>query len=413
MTGRFGLLGERLAHSYSPLIHSELGDYEYKLYEKKPEELDEFFRRGDFDGLNVTIPYKIAVIPFCGALSETARAIGSVNTVTRLDDGTLYGDNTDYFGFSYLIKKTGVEPTAGKSIILGSGGSSLTAQAVLHDMGAGEAVVVSRSGADNYENIKKHGDAVLIINTTPVGMYPDNGVSPINDLAVFHNCLAVIDLIYNPLKTTLLLEAEERGLISVNGLAMLAAQAKRAAELFTRTTIPDGIIETVTSKIARMTRNIILIGMPGCGKSSVGAALAEKTGREFADTDDWVVKAAGKSIPDIFAADGEEAFRKLESDVLKTLCKRGGLVIATGGGIVKRRENRNALKQNGTVIFLDRDIAELPASGRPLSEKEGAAALAAARLPLYAQWSDHTVPVRGVEQTAADIFRRFTEGALS
>jgi len=403
---RFGLLGEHLIHSYSPLIHAELGNYEYKLYEKNPNELEAFLTSGDFDGLNVTIPYKKTVIPFCGKLSETASIIGSVNTITRLADGSLYGDNTDYFGFSFLLRKTGVDPATGKVIILGSGGSSLTVQAVLHDMNAKEIVIVSRGGADNYENILKHSDAIMIINTTPVGMYPNNGVSPLADLGMFKNCKAVIDLIYNPLRTELLLQAEEYGILGMGGLTMLVAQAKNAAEQFMRVSISDEQIETITSKISRLTRNIILIGMPGCGKTSIGTALAQKMNREFLDTDEWIVKTAGKSIPTIFAEDGEDVFRKLENETLQLLCKRSGLIISTGGGIVKRHENRNIIRQNGIVIFLERDISELQTSGRPLSEKEGVAALAKVRLPLYAQWCDYSVSVCGVEETATSIYEQ-------
>jgi shikimate dehydrogenase len=400
---KFGLLGERLSHSFSPMIHAELFDYEYKLYEKKPEELDTFLRFGDFSGLNVTIPYKKAVIPFCGALSETARAVGSVNTLIRLDDGSLYGDNTDCSGFEYLLKMARVNPADGKTIVLGSGGSSQTVQMVLRNAGSKEVAVVSRNGTDNYNNISKHRDTIMIVNTTPVGMYPNNGISPLADLDIFQKCRAVIDLIYNPAKTELLLQAEERGILCVNGLAMLVAQAKKSAERFTNTYIPDETIETITSKIARKTQNIILIGMPGCGKSSIGAALAKTMSREFADTDEWVVESTGIDIPAIFAQAGEDEFRRLETDALHELCKRSGMVVATGGGIVKRPENRNIIRQNGIVIFLNRDIAQLPLSGRPLSESEGIYALAAARLTLYHQWSDYTVLVRGIEETAAEI----------
>ncbi|MCL2112031.1 MAG: shikimate dehydrogenase, partial [Clostridiales bacterium] len=222
-----GVLGERLSHSFSPQIHAELGGYEFLLYEKKPEELENFVRNGDFDGLNVTIPYKKAVIPFCTGLSETARAIGSVNTLVRLKDGGLYGDNTDYFGFEYLLGQAGVDIAGGKAIILGSGGASLTVQAVLRDKGAREVIVVSRTGENNYENVHRHSDAIIIVNATPVGMYPNNGASPFTGLANFHNCRAVIDLIYNPAKTELLLDAEDCGIPGFGGLAMLVAQAKR------------------------------------------------------------------------------------------------------------------------------------------------------------------------------------------
>jgi len=398
----YGLLGERLSHSYSPLIHSQLADYEYRLIEKTPEELSDFLLCGTpnemFSGLNVTIPYKTAVIPFCKELSDTAKAIGSVNTITRLPDGSLYGDNTDYYGFSHLLQK--VNPQApltpkllsDKILILGSGGSSLTVQAVIKSSPClPNIIVVSRNGVDNYENIDKHSDAAMIINTTPVGMYPNNGVSPIPDLSIFKNCKAVIDLIYNPQRTELLLQAENLNIPNVGGLKMLVAQAKKAAEIFTNTSIPDEKIEEITQKITMQTQNIVLIGMPGCGKSTIGKELAAKLGRELKDTDEWVETKTGKSIPTIFAESGEEAFRKLENEALEELCKQSGLVIATGGGIVKRAENRDIIKQNGIVVFLDRDIKDLPTEGRPLSQRKGVEKLAAERLPLYKKWSDYSI----------------------
>ena len=403
---QFGLLGEHLSHSFSPVIHAELGNYEYRLYEKNPEELDSFLRYGDFDGLNVTIPYKKRVAAYCGKLSETAHAVGSVNTLTRLDDGSLYGDNTDFYGFEYLLKKAKVNPADGKTLVLGSGGSSLTVQAVLRHAGAKEVVVISRTGTDNYINLEKHRDAIMIINTTPVGMFPNNGVSPLADLDIFRKCHAVIDLVYNPARTELLLQAEARGIFNVNGLVMLVAQAKKSAEQFTRTCIPDEKIESIALKIAGQTRNIVLIGMPGCGKTSIGMALAKMMSREFKDTDDLIVETAGKGIPEIIAQDGEDVFRNLETMALRTLCKRSGLVIATGGGIVVQPENRNIIRQNGIIVYLDRDVSQLPVSGRPLSENKGVHALAATRLPLYKAWSDLTFPVCGVEQTAAEIFTR-------
>ena len=416
MGQRFGLLGEHLKHSFSPLIHAELGNYEYSLYEKQPEELSDFLLKGDFDGLNVTIPYKKSVIPFCGSLSETARVTGSVNTIKRMGDGSLYGDNTDCCGFAYLFRKTGVNPADGKTIVLGSGGSSLTVQSVLRDMGAREIVVVSRNPPPgqkdevsplnrkiNYKNIGEHSDAIMIVNTTPVGMYPNNGISPIPNPDIFRQCQAVIDLIYNPARTELLMQAEKLNILAVNGLAMLVAQAKRAAELFTNTSIPDEAIESIITKISRRTFNIVLIGMPGCGKTSIGAALAKITGRGFADTDDWIADAAGKTIPAIIAEYGENAFRKLETEALQALCKQSGLVIATGGGVVTQPGNRRIIRQNGIIVFLDRDLSQLSVSGRPLSQRDGIAMLAAERLPLYSQWSECTVAVRGIEQTASDI----------
>ena len=418
--GRFGLLGERLTHSFSPFIHAELGDYEYRLYEKRPDELGGFFASGGFDGINVTIPYKKDVIPYCKSLSKTAQVIGSVNTIIRQPDGTFHGDNTDFYGFAYLLNVGATAigarsvcadrrpsfkfDSGGKTLVLGGGGSSLTVQAVLQDMNAREVVVISRSGADNYENIQKHYDATGIINTTPVGMYPNNGLSPV-DLRMFKHCRAVVDLIYNPARTELLLQAEEMGIANQNGLSMLVAQAKKAAELFTGTEIADSKIEEITAKIDNKTRNIVLIGMPGCGKTSTGKALSEITGREFVDSDDYIVHTAGKPIPDIFARDGEDAFRKIETDVLKELCKRSGLIIATGGGVVTRPENKNIIRQNSVVVFLNRDIAELPVSGRPVSMRDGIEALAAVRLPLYEEWSEFKFTVNGVNKTAEDIYR--------
>jgi shikimate dehydrogenase len=404
---RFGLLGEKLSHSFSPQIHAELADYEYHLYEKKPEEIEDFLRNGDFDGLNVTIPYKKTVIPFCAELSETARLTGSVNTIIRRENGSLYGDNTDFFGVSYLMDRANMNPAEGKTLVLGSGGSSVTVQAVLKSRNSPKTVVISRTGGNNYENLEKHRDAKWIINTTPVGMYPNNGISPIPDLKIFSECRGIIDLIYNPAHTELLLRARDAGVSAFNGLNMLVAQAKKAAEYFTDTVIADGEIERIVSKIARQSLNIVLIGMPGSGKTSVGLALAKKMGREFIDTDKLITQAAGKPIPKIFATDGEEKFRTLETGVLQTVCKQSGKVIATGGGVVTRDENRHIIHQNGIVVFRERDISLLPVKGRPVSQRDGIEALAAVRLPLYSSWSDYTAHSDNIEQTATDIQKMF------
>ena len=430
--GSYGLLGKQLSHSFSPFIHGELGGYEYQLYEKTPDELDSFFADGKFHGINVTIPYKKDVIQYCQSLSKAAQTIGSVNTIIRRPEGTFHGDNTDYYGFAYLLDKTKANFFDGKTIILGGGGSSLTVQAVLRDRNSQknmnsqestnsqedtnsqkgtssqkdtnlqEIVIISRGGNDNYENIHKHYDANVIINTTPVGMYPNNGLSPI-DLKMFRNCQTVIDLIYNPAKTELLLQADELGIENHNGLSMLVAQAKKAAELFTNTVIDDSKLEEIISKIYNKTRNIVLIGMPGCGKTTIGKALSDKTGRKFVDSDDMIVETAGKPIPDIFAEDGEDAFRKIETDVLKTLCKDSGLIIATGGGIVTRPENRNIIRQNGVVVYLDRRIKDLPISCRPLSMRDGIEALAATRLPLYEKWSDVRLSANDIKQVVDEL----------
>ncbi|MCL2081739.1 MAG: shikimate kinase [Oscillospiraceae bacterium] len=402
--GRFGLLGEHLSHSFSPLIHAQLGNYEYVLHEKKPWELEEFLLHSEFDGLNVTIPYKKTVVPFCAELSDFARKTGSVNTITRLPDGTLFGDNTDGYGFICLLKRAGVDPGEGKTVVLGSGGASQAVQEVLREQGSREIAVVSRTGDNNYENIKKHSDAVLIVNTTPVGMYPGNGVSPLADLGLFQNCKAVIDLIYNPSHTELLLMARECGIPAENGLAMLVGQAKKSAEMFIGESIADSLIEKIISKISRTTRNIVLIGMPGCGKTSIGTELAGIMDRPFADTDEQIEMAAGKTVAAIFSEDGENAFRELETKLLTELCKQNGGIVATGGGVVKHPVNKHIMQQNGVIVFLERDISRLETSGRPLSEQAGVDVLAKERLPIYRQWCDVAVQVGGIRQTAEKIY---------
>jgi shikimate dehydrogenase len=432
MTKRFGLLGGKLSHSYSPLIHAELVDYDYHLYEKKPEELDEFFREGGFDGLNVTIPYKRDVIKYCSEMSETARRMGSVNTLVRRRDGTFYGHNTDYYGFTYLLNHTDADISKGKTIVLGNGGSSQTVQAVLRDQGAKTVAVISRGGENNYENLDKHKDALYLVNTTPVGMYPGNGAAPVN-LGIFPQCEAVMDLIYNPTRTELMLIAEARGIPAYGGLRMLTAQAKRSSELFAEAIFQDGwannpasehgihteqcaledTIERITAKILSMSQNIILIGMPGCGKSSIGAELARRMGRSFADTDIEIERRMGKHPARIIAEEGEDAFRALEHEVLQGLCKERGMVVATGGGIVTRPENYRCIRQNGRVFFLDRDIAKLPLEDRPLSIRDGVEQLMRVRLPLYKQWSDNTVSVNGIDETAEEIINLYVWAPLA
>jgi len=400
----FGLLGAHLSHSFSPLIHSMLGNYEYSLFEKAPEDLEAFLKHGDFSGLNVTIPYKKTVIPYCDALSDCAKRIGSVNTLLKEADGSLFSDNTDYDGFLYLTKKLNINITGKKALILGSGGSSLAVRTVLEDLKAGEINIVSRTGENNYHNLHRHRDAALIVNTTPVGMYPNNGAAAL-ELSGFPICEAVIDIIYNPSRTTLLLDAEDMNIPCVNGLPMLVAQAKRAAEIFTGTVIEDSVIDGITGQIERRTKNIILLGMPGSGKSTTSQELARLTGREFIDTDEQIIKKAGKSIPEIFSDSGEEAFRQIETEVLREASKKSGCVIATGGGIVKRPENLRLIRQNGFCVFLDRDIASLPTDGRPLSRQTGVKALAKERLPLYNSWCDLKVNVNGVYETVTAIMK--------
>lgn len=386
---RCGLLGEKLGHSYSPRIHSLLGDYAYSLYEKSPAELDDFLKNGAFDGLNVTIPYKKAVVPYCRELSQAARHIGSVNTIVCRADGSLYGDNTDYTGFLYLLDRSGLKASGKKCLVLGSGGASLAVVAALRDRGA-ETVVISRSGPDNYENLDRHKDARIIVNATPVGMYPNVGKAAL-DVGRFPELEGVLDLIYNPARTKILLDAERLGLVTGNGLSMLVAQAHRAAELFTGETIDPQKIETIWARLCREMENVILVGMPGCGKSTVGKALAQKLGREFRDVDQMIAERAGCSIPEIFAREGEQGFRARETEILGELGKQSGLVIATGGGCVTRAENDPLLHQNGTIYFLERELSKLPKEGRPLSQKNDLETMYEARLPQYRRFADRTI----------------------
>ncbi len=389
----FGLLGRKLGHSLSPQIHAHLCDYEYKLYPMEPECLDSFFADSSLKGFNVTIPYKIEAFNRCDERSETAEKVGSVNTVIRRADGTLYGDNTDYFGFLYMAKKCGCDFKGKKVLILGSGGASLTVHHVAADEGAREIVVVSRSGEENYGNISRHRDADIIVNTTPVGMYPNNGERLI-DLSEFTKCRKALDLIYNPARTVFLLDAEKLGIDCINGLYMLVAQALRAAEIFTGKSIPLSRIDEIYNSIIAEQKNIVLVGMPGCGKSTVAALLSEKTGRECVDTDAMVIDASGESIPDIFTKYGEAEFRSREAEAVKLAGRGAGKIIATGGGAILREENRIALRENSTVIFLNADIDSLATDGRPLSKSpEVLKKMHAERLPLYLETADFTVEV--------------------
>lgn len=404
-----GLLGRALGHSYSCLLHKELGDYHYQLYEKEPEELENFIRNGDYAGLNVTIPYKKAVIPFLDALSPIARELGAVNTIVRREDGRLIGHNTDFFGFSSMLEHTGLEVQGKKALVLGSGGASATAQSVLRKAGA-QAVMISRSGADNYGNLHKHRDAALIVNATPLGMYPDTGVSPLS-LDEFPALEGVLDVIYNPANTKLLLDAQERGLVTQNGLWMLVAQAWESAQWFTGSTISQALIPQLHQKLRRHTENLVLIGMPGCGKTTLGAAAAQAMGREFVDADQ-VLEAQFGPIAQILTTQGEAAFRDMEAQILAQLGKRSGLVIATGGGCVTRQENFRSLHQNGVIFYVDRPLEQLPTNGRPLSVQHGTAALFAARRPLYLDFADHVIENGAEPQAALDTILKIWEEIL-
>lgn len=384
-----GLLGRKLGHSYSPQIHAHLADYTYKLFEKEPGDLAAFLREGNFSGLNVTIPYKKDVIPYCDELSPRAKRLGAVNTIVRRSDGSLIGHNTDYFGFLSMVKKSGLSVGKKKVLVLGSGGASATAVAVLKELGA-NVVVISRKGENNYCNVHKHNDAAVIVNTTPVGMYPDVSNTPIS-LSMFSQLEGVLDLVYNPARTKLVQEAENRGLITENGLWMLVAQAKESAEWFTGKPISDDVIPVIHRKLQLQMENIILIGMPGSGKTTVGRQLALRLRKNFVDADTEIELAAGKTIPEIFAQDSEEVFRRLETEVLARLGKESGLVIATGGGCITRPENYSHLHCNGLIIWLQRNLNDLPTDGRPLSQAGKLDEMYKLRKPLYDMFADLSI----------------------
>lgn len=384
---RFGLIGRRLSHSYSKLIHEKLGRYRYELIPLEADELESFVLGGGWTGLNVTIPYKQDVIPLCDELSDRARRIGSVNTLVRRDDGTIFGDNTDYDGFCAMADEIGVDFADKKVLILGSGGTSLTVQAVVADRG-GQSVVVSRSGENHYGNLHLHSDADIIVNATPVGMFPDTDARPV-DLADFPACRAVLDVIYNPFYSRLILQARKLGIACNGGLTMLVAQAIRAAELFAEIPVPDGLIRGIREDLMSDLFNIVIIGMPGCGKTTVGKQLAAEMGLDFADTDEAVEQAAGMSVPDIFEYLGEAEFRRMEADQAQRLGRDHKLVIATGGGIIKDPLNYERLKQNGFIILLKRDLRLLSIKGRPLAkDRKEVMQLYRERMHLYEEFAD-------------------------
>ncbi|MBE6708540.1 MAG: shikimate kinase [Ruminococcaceae bacterium] len=401
---RFGLLGEKLSHSFSPIIHGMLGDYEYSLIERQPHELDELFSSGEFDGFNVTIPYKKAVIPYMAELSDAAKRCGSVNTVSKRADGSYFGDNTDFYGFSAMLRHSGIDVSAKKVLVLGDGGVAPTVREVLKDFGAGEIVTISRRGENNYENIARHHDAAVIVNTTPVGMYPNGGKSPVT-VADFTKLEGVLDLIYNPINTEFMLQAKELGLKAEGGLLMLAAQAVRASERFTGGSFPEpATSEKIYEALLRMQTSVFLIGMPGCGKSTIGKALSDICDREFIDTDEEITRTAGSCPAEIITEHGVDEFRRIETEVLRRVSTKCGAVIATGGGIVTRTENLRLMRQNGIVVFLERELSELATSGRPLSAG-GVEKLWEEREPLYRIFADTSFKVQGAGITADNIKR--------
>ncbi|MBO5287594.1 MAG: shikimate dehydrogenase [Clostridia bacterium] len=366
---KYGVIGEHLKHSFSKEIHNQIGDYVYEIKEIEPEKLEGFIKERDFCGINVTIPYKERVIPYLDYVDPSALKIGAVNTVVNRD-GKLYGYNTDYSGMMALAKRIGLDIEGKKVLIVGTGGTSKTATHVLRDMGAKEIIYVSNievEGAYSYEEIyKSHTDVDIIFNTSPVGMYPKNDGIPL-DVSEFPRLQGVLDVVYNPIRTSLVLSAQAKGIRSEGGLFMLSAQAVYAYEHFKETKIDPALCDKVFNTVLKGKNNITLIGMPCSGKTTVGKRLAQLTGKSFVDTDEEIVKKIGMDIPTYFEKFGESEFRRVEAEVIKEVSMKNGQIIATGGGAILNSDNVRGLKQNGMVYFLDRDLELLcPTDDRPL-----------------------------------------------
>ncbi len=408
----YGCIARKLGHSFSGEIHKLIGDYDYRLREVSAEELADFMTRRDFKGINVTIPYKKDVIPYLDGISDTARRIGSVNTVVNRG-GKLYGYNTDCAGMKALISHAGISLKGRTVLVLGTGGTSATAQAVAHDLGAKEVLVVSRrqsEGVITYDRAaEEYSYAEIIINTTPVGMFPENYASPI-DVRKFPKLEGLVDAVFNPIRTELVLEAKKAGAKAVGGLYMLVAQAVYASEIFRDVVIPKTEIDRIYGELMKQKESIALIGMPGSGKSTIGRLIAEKLGREFIDTDSEIVAREGMEISDIFSKKGESAFRDIETCVLKDAVRKSGIVIATGGGAVLRDENVEALRQNCKVFFLDRDPDWLtPTADRPTaSDREAMRRRYKERYKRYCETADIAVkPVQSKEENVRIIIGEF------
>ena len=406
---KYGLIGEKLGHSYSCQVHRALGNPDYVLKEIAPDALGDFLRARDFAGLNVTIPYKQAVIPYVDALTDTAREVGAVNTLYFDASGALWGDNTDVYGFCTMLE--GIDVRGKKALVLGSGGTSHTACYALRALGAGDCIVVSRRGAVNYENVYSlHADAEVIVNATPVGMFPNNGARPI-DIRRFPRLCAVADVIYNPARTALLQDADALGIPRAGGLSMLVAQAARSVERFSGRALGEEAWRGALRQVAASLRGVALVGMPGCGKSTIAQAVAQELGRACVDLDAEIEREAGKSIPETFAQDGEEAFRAAETRAARQF-SRENAVLATGGGCVLRAENAQALRANSLVVWLKRAIDQLPREGRPLSVGN-LYEMEQKRAPYYLAASDVQIENQGsVEEVAAAVVAALREGAV-
>ena len=403
---KFGVIGEHLKHSFSKEIHEKIADYSYVVKEIEPNKLGSFLTEADFCGINVTIPYKEKVIPYLYNISDTAKKIGAINTVVN-KDGKLYGYNTDYMGMRSLILRNGIDLKGKKALVLGNGGTAKTGYHVLSDLGAKEVLLVGRNPdfCDVlYGDVAKfHSDAEFILNTTPVGMFPKNE-GKIIDISLFPKLSGLIDAVYNPLRTNLVLDALEKGIKAEAGLYMLVSQAVYASEFFMDTTYDLSVCENVFKDILKEKENIVLVGMPSSGKTTVGKRLAMITGKEFVDTDDEIVKRIGLDIPSYFAKFGEAEFRKVESEVIYDIGKKNGMIISTGGGAVLKSENVRCLRQNGRIYFLNRSLDLLiPTKSRPLSSDIDALKKRFdERYDIYVSSADVAVEANGTVNEVAD-----------
>lgn len=397
----YALIGEKLGHSFSQVIHGFFEDYSYELIEVTQEKFSDFVNGKEYKGINITIPYKEKIIPYLDYIDDFAKEIGAVNTVVNRS-GKLYGYNTDFGGLKKLVELNNFDLKNKKALILGSGGTAKTACAVCKHLGANEIITVSRSGNVNYSNVYSlHNDANIIINTTPCGMYPDNNSCAV-EIDKFNNLEGVIDVVYNPLQTKLVRLAEEKGIKAVSGLYMLIAQAVLAAEYFTGKTYSEDVFKNTYNFILSSKKNIVLTGMPGSGKSTIGKAISEKSGRAFIDTDALVVEKEGMEITEIFSKYGEEYFRNAETEAIKFASSQSGVVIATGGGAVLKKENIDLLKSNGKIFFLNRPISDIvPTADRPLSaDLEALKKRFDERYTIYMSTADKEINIKGTVDDA-------------
>ena len=407
----YGVLGRSLGHSYTPVIYRELAGLDYRTFEREPEEVASFLAGDSWEGINVTIPYKRDVMPYLDDVSPIARRLSNVNTITRLPDGRLRGDNTDYYGFRVLIQSMEID-LAGKTALVfgGDGGAGSTCCTVLSDLGM-EVHPVARAGAVTYDDLGRWGHAAVAVNCTPVGMYPACPAS-VCSLDALSGLEGLIDIVYNPARTDLMMQAERRGIPCAGGLLMLVAQAARAVELYTGEVISHERMLEVTRHLASAEENIVLIGMPGSGKTQVARSISELTGRPHIDTDHVIAERHAMTCEDFINKHGEAAFREEETRVLQETASKSGTVISCGGGVVERTANYELLHQNSRIVMLDRPLAELSVDGRPLSKREGVEQLAARRMHAYRTWADIVVDVQGTAaDTARDVLSKLERAA--